>query len=269
MNSVGNKYTIGDLRKMLLKYPKLKDTYLTERKIIDDALKEIEVNEIKYKECTDKLKKKSVKTSLDKEEYKEDCKIFKENVTNARVLLEPFIDIKDLDTFKKYKDYILENKCWAKEWSIEHIENMLNIKVIIFNQYNYEHPRSDNLDNVLYCTQSEVTDPIFYILANYVNNNHYQLIYFKDTLVFKFNQLPYILRSKIMNRCIIGKDNSSWNKLVDFKNFDQVDPKTAKTKPDSNPCKGLSEEECVKKVEDCDYRKGTKRQYCAKTRAKK
>ena len=43
----------------------------------------------------------------------------------------------------------------------------------------------------------------------------------------------------------------------------------AKKKTDAAICKGLSEEECKKREEDCNYRKGTERQYCAKKPTKK
>ena len=263
MNSVGNNYTIDDLRKMLLSYPKLEETYNEEREIIKGILEEIEQNEKEYTDCTTTLKSKSVKTQSDKEAYKKKCDEIKEKVHQAEELLEPFIAIKDIDTFEAYKKYVLDKKCWATEWSIQHIENTLNIKVIIFNHFDYEEGK---MDKILTCTQSDVTAPDYYILANYINNNHYQSVFFKDALVFKFDRLLYILRSKIVERCIIGKDASSWSKLVDFKDFERI--KITKKKKDI-PCKGLTEEECIKKSDECKYKKGPKRQYCAKKIQKK
>ena len=282
MNSVGKKYTIDELRQMLLEYPDLPETYRNERTIIDGFLNEIAINEEKYKVCTEKLKKQTVITKKDKAAYTKTCEEINEQVKMTKGLLEPFIAIKHLDTFEKYKEYVLENKCWAKEWSIQHIENELNIKVIICNQKSYENDRADE---VLSCTKSDVTEPEYYILANYINEEHYQLIYFKDTLAFKFNQLPYILRSKIVERCIVANAKSGWKNLVDFKGFEPLATpvkkatpvikatpakKTKQVKPvTGNPCTGLTEEECAKKVDDCNYRKGKIRQYCAKKPAKK
>jgi len=270
MNSVGNKYTIADLREKLLSYPKLEDTYNTERKIIKDAVGVMKLNEKVYNECTALLKGKTVKTAKDKKAYKTKCDEITRLVDEAKEILEPFKAIQDIDTFEEYKAYVLKHKCWATEWSMQHIENTLNIKVIIFNNEKYKQqekmPAGRKVDQVINCMESEVTNPQYYILANYINENHYQLIYFKDVLAFKFNQLPYMLRSKILTRCIVGNKSSSWNKLVDFKGMKESAPKK---KTAAAICKGLSEEECKKREEDCNYRKGTERQYCAKKPTKK
>ena len=168
-----------------------------------------------------------------------------------------------------------------------------------------EKGEENRTDPVILCTQSEVTKPDFYILANYINDEHYQLVYFKNTLAFKFNQLPYMLRSKLVERCMIGDESAGWNKIEDLKEFkleiqkkpsipvEKVEkPKTktppkkvppSKTKKQSptpkkqtkknkdkdNICHKLPEIECNKLVEECTYRKGKVRQYCAKRQAKK
>ena len=311
MKTVGKTYTIPELRQMLLEYKNLEASYNNAREIIADNLKEIEISKKKYKECTEKLKNKQVKTKTDTERYMKECETIQEDVNNAKEILRELnaTKLKDLDTFEKYKEYVTTKECWAAEWSIRQIEQSLNIKVIIFSNEQYKHlmekGEENRTDPVILCTQSEVTKPDFYILANYINDEHYQLVYFKNTLAFKFNQLPYMLRSKLVERCMIGDESAGWNKIEDFKEFkleiqkkpsipvEKVEkPKTktppkkvppSKTKKQSptpkkqtkknkdkdNICHKLPEIECNKLVEECTYRKGKVRQYCAKRQAKK
>jgi hypothetical protein len=302
MKTVGKNYTLTNLRQMLLEYPDLEKVYKATREPIKAILSDIESNKNKYTECTEKLKSMSVKTKGAKEKYKKDCEAIQEEIKNSNQLLVELDAerIKDLDTFEKYKQYVLTSKCWAAAWSIAQIEQKLNIKVIIFSNEEYKpiegkKKDTDQTESVILCTQSEVTKPDFYILANYVDNNHYQLLYFKDTLAFKFHQLPYILRSKLVERCMRGDKSVGWNKIEDFKKFkleiqhktptkkshhSQTKKKspspspapkkqTKKQKDKDNVCHKLSEEECKILTESCVYKKGQKRQYCAKIKAKK
>ena len=313
MKTVGKNYTLDELRLMLLEYPNLEKVYNEQMEPIEAVLKELAINKEKYTECTEKLRSMSVKTKDAKEKYKKECQAIQDEVNNSKDLLIELDaeNVKDLDTFEKYKQYVLTSKCWASSWSIAQIEQKLNIKVIIFSnekykEYKHLEGKNKGDEPVILCTQSEVTNPDFYILANYVDNNHYQLLYFKNTLAFKFNQLPYILRSKLVERCMSGDESAGWNKIKELKEFkleiqhktsnpvDKAKSKTStkkshhsqtkkkspspspapkkqtkKQKDKENVCHKLSEEECKILTESCVYKKGQKRQYCAKIKAKK
>jgi hypothetical protein len=102
-------------------------------------------------------------------------------------------------------------------------ENNLNIKVIILDERGF---KSKDEDNVLKCAsgaKEEIPNPTpeYYIMAAYVGGNHYELISYKDKKILKFSEIPYYIKTLIVNKCI-EKNAGSFPYITDFKHFQQL-----------------------------------------------
>ncbi len=162
-------------------------------KIIDDA------KEVKKK--YDRAKQEYKATSLMFNEY-----VFMEGVTN-------------INAFKKV---IKTCKFWGETWAISTLERVLNIKLILLSEEAYTH---GDLANVLQCGQlnDEILEkdgsfePEHYIIANFLGW-HYQLIKYKDRSAFNFKEIPYDLKTKVVDKCM-ERNAGPYELIPDFKNF--------------------------------------------------
>ena len=106
---------------------------------------------------------------------------------------------------------------YADDASIPIIESILNIKVIIFSEECY-----DNGDcSVIQCgvTPNNKGDinPDYYVLACHVGN-HYKLIKFKERSIFKFPELLYTIRYRIVELCL-EKGMGPFGQIKDFRDM--------------------------------------------------
>ena len=95
---------------------------------------------------------------------------------------------------------------WGDTWAISTLERVLNIKVILFSEESY---RAEDIDNVLTCGQLNDTvleekgifEPDYYILAIY-QGYHYQMISYKDRGALTFKELPYDIKTRVVDKCL-------------------------------------------------------------------
>ena len=136
--------------------------------------------------------------------------------------MKDFIYMENVDTFEKFKEFILTHEFWADEWSISLLEHLLNVKFIILSQENFEE---GDLDSVMRCEiyndshmkSGEKFNPDYYIMTTHTGN-HYTLISYKNKNIFKFKEIPYDIKTMIINKCM-EKNSGVYYLIQDFCNL--------------------------------------------------
>jgi predicted NAD-dependent protein-ADP-ribosyltransferase YbiA (DUF1768 family) len=230
--SIGKKTTVNKLR--LLLSNEITEEILENQKMVYFSFEEEKSNiekELKnIKSTVDKFSKniKDIKNTSEKEEIIIEAKKYKEIFKEKQILFKEVLKqqeeyvgfIKDIETLEDYKKYIKTSDYWADAWAISSLERLLNVKFIILSQDSYN---VNALDNVLQCGESnneikESFNPEYYIMINFVNNNHFELIVYKDKKIFKFSEIPYSIKLLTVNKCL-EKNSGIFNKINDFIKF--------------------------------------------------
>ena len=154
-------------------------------------------------------------------------------------LLQEFLYMQDINSVEDLGDFILTSKYWADNWAISILERGLNVKLIILDES--AHTNGD-VDAIMNCgpihnnVDTKVFSPDYYIMTSY-NGSHYELISYKAKNILKFREIPFNIKTMIINKCL--ECNSGVYYLIDeFRNY--------KTKL------GLSPEQGVKTIDDHD-----------------
>ena len=140
----------------------------------------------------------------------------------TKEVMKDFEYMKNIDTFEKFKEFILTHEFWADEWSISLLEHLLNVKFIILSQENFEE---GDLDSVMRCEiyndshikPGEKFNPDYYIMTTHTGN-HYTLISYKNKNIFKFKEIPYDIKTMIINKCM-EKNSGVYYLIQDFCNL--------------------------------------------------
>jgi len=140
----------------------------------------------------------------------------------TKEVMKDFEYMKNIDTFEKFKDFILTRDFWADEWCISILEHLLNVKFIILSQENFEE---GDLDSVMRCEvynnahmkEGEKFNPDYYIMTSHTGN-HYTLISYKNKNIFKFKEIPYDIKTLIINKCM-EKNSGVYYLIQDFCNL--------------------------------------------------
>lgn len=139
------------------------------------------------------------------------------------IIKESMGDLTGIDTFDQYKAYMKTSRYWADAWAISTLEQALKMKVIIFSEASYQE---DALHSVLNC--GEVSrdidtiqgfEPKHYIMVSY-NGTHYNLISYKNKKILTFAEIPYDVKTMIVNKCI-EKNAGIYYLIDDFRQFKQ------------------------------------------------
>ena len=125
---------------------------------------------------------------------------------NAKLLAAEYAFMKGITDLEKFKAVVRTCNFWGETWAISTLERVLNVKLIIFSR---EAFRDKDLDNVLLCGQlndavleeNGIFTPRYYLMVEYLGA-HYTLVTYKDRGAFTFNEIPYDLRVKIVERCL-------------------------------------------------------------------
>jgi len=136
--------------------------------------------------------------------------------------MKDFEYMKNIDTFDKFKEFILSRDYWADDWSISVLEHLLNIKIVILSEENFEE---GDLDSVMRCeiynnthmNEGEKFNPDYYIMTSYTGN-HYKLISYKNKNIFKFKEMPYNIKVLIINKCM-ERNSGVYYLIQDFCNL--------------------------------------------------
>ena len=139
----------------------------------------------------------------------------------ASELLYEYRWMRGIDTLAKLKKKMRTCRFWAESWTIQILEMILNVKLIILSSYNYEHR---DYDNVLSCgdmapdsmVKKGVFKPKYYIILDHTGN-HYKLITYKQKQIFEFKDIPVKIKKLIVDKCMESKGKNMYNYIPKFK----------------------------------------------------
>ena len=224
INKLRNKLSEQADDKIFMNYKEHYDMYSLTLIEETNKIKELEIEYTKLKgqfaNILDRDQKKYISEQAKKVKEEHDKRIGEKKITTQ--ILNEFKFMKGIDTLEKFKKKIRTCQFWAETWSISTLERILNIKFIILSS---EAFKSGDHKNVLLCGQLNddylvnkgVFNPEFYIIVDY-NGSHYKLIGYKKKLIFKFNEIPYDLKKKVVDKCL-EKNAGPFAIIPDFQNF--------------------------------------------------
>lgn len=200
--------------------------FLGEKQTLEKEMKDL-------KKMTANLKK-TMENSVNKEESKKIVaeankhvdlfKKKKEQKDDTEEMMEEFDFMKDIDTLDKLKEFMMKPEFWANAGTIASLEELLNMKIIILSEQLYDDGRGEE-DAVLQCGESLDKDlekegnfnPDYYVMVTY-SGNHYKLITYKDRGIFKFSEIPYAIKARIIKKCM-ERNAGSYYLIKDFRNM--------------------------------------------------
>ena len=149
-------------------------------------------------------------------------KDIKQDRAATKTMMEEFKFIKGIKDLEMFKLKIQTCGFWGDTWAISTLERVLKIKIVLMSRANF---RADDEDNVLTCGQlnDEILEaagkfePDHYIILDY-SGSHYQLITYKDHGAFTFNELPYDIKTLVVNKCL-ERQAGPYYIIPDFKEF--------------------------------------------------
>lgn len=248
MKTIGKHTTVDKLR-AILSDNLTEDIFKEQREIFLQFETEIKETEAQIQELKKKninLKKRAAAiTDTHESEYilkqakeliSEHKKLMDHLRETKNLQMETTGEIRNIDTLEKMRAYIRSSSYWAEEWAIAELEHALNFKLIILSEDSY----SENaLDNVLFCGIADEKiksrsnfKPDHYIMVNF-GNMHYQLLSYKDKKILEFKELPYDIKTLIINKCL-EHNSGSYYLIQDFRNL--------KSKYGIDPDEGESDE---------------------------
>ncbi len=212
--SIGKETTVNKLRALLAKevthkifdeYTTLYNQFSAEYHSIDTEMTAIlkTIKELKRRlgKTIDKIEHTKVVT--DANELTARYKKLSETKIITKELLSEFLYMQNIKDFESFQEFITTSKYWADSWAISTLERILNIKLIILNESAYNN---EDTDGVMQCGpihNTEVTQfaPDYYIMTSY-DGSHYRGISYKDKSILKFREIPYNIKTLILNKCL-------------------------------------------------------------------
>ena len=228
---IGKQTTVKKLRALVAKeitqdmyveYKELYTNFVTEHQTIETEMGAVRkmITELKRR-----IKNKIDKTERDiilKEalELETRYNTLKTNKTMTKQLLNEFLYMQDINSVESLGDYIMTSKYWADNWAISILERVLNVKLIILDEVAY---KNDDVDSIMNCGpihnkfSEKIYSPDYYIMTSY-SGSHYELISYKKKNILKFREIPFNIKTMIINKCL--ECNSGIYYLIeDFRNY--------------------------------------------------
>lgn len=229
-SEIGYKTTVMKLRKYLSQEV-TDDLYENYRSIYDGVSFELNVTEEeieRLQNANSDLKKQSkntVNAKTQKEILEEAIKV-KQDYTTQRILesgtkelLEEFGFMKHIHSKEEFVTFIQTSDFWADTWALSTMELLLSVKFIVLED-------TEDIHSVIRCTQQnhemnkyDEYNPKYYIFLGRTGNNHYELITYKSKRIFKFSEVPYDIKVKVVKACIERNEQSYYSKIPDFRQF--------------------------------------------------
>ena len=174
----------------------------------------------KYNATLDREEKKKL-TEAGKKIKEQRDRIIKEKLVSQRYAAE-FKYMKKMNDLEAFKKRIRTCEFWGETWSLSTLERALNIKFIVLS---YEAYKAGDKNNVLNCGQLNDTvlessgsfNPDYYIMVEH-NGYHYKLIGYKKKQIFTFEEIPYDMKVKVVDKCM-EKDAGAFGIIPEFKRF--------------------------------------------------
>ena len=230
---IGRNTTVEKLRGILAK--EMTETVFLEYRSIYTMYEE-RIKELNYE--IDKLKKKNEHLRKEAEQmgdkgsisklveeaniYASEYKHKKQERTQAQQDQVHYAGhMANITTIDQMREYILTSNYWADTWAITTVERVLNMKMIILSETEYE---AGNKHGVIQCGELSKEleskgefNPEYYIMTSY-SDNHYRLITYKRKGILKFFEIPFDMKMMIINRCL-EKSAGVFYLIQDFRNL--------------------------------------------------
>ena len=233
LKMAGVNTSVDDMRKVLAEnatddifqnYKKLYDASVEEEKKLAKEIKVLSDRHAELKKQITLEKDRSTQQAIvaQAEEIGKRYKDIKQDRAATKTMMEEFKFIKGIKDLEMFKLKIQTCGFWGDTWAISTLERVLKIKIVLMSRANF---RADDEDNVLTCGQlnDEILEaagkfePDHYIILDY-SGSHYQLITYKDHGAFTFNELPYDIKTLVVNKCL-ERQAGPYYIIPDFKEF--------------------------------------------------
>lgn len=166
---------------------------------------------------------------------------YKADLVSAKQNRGEYSFMTDVKTLDDLRVAVQDKGYWADEHAITVLEKRLNTKFIILSEKSF---RAKSLDSVMQCqvsgarSDSALANPDYYIMLSYTGD-HYDLISYKDKNIFVFSEIPYIVKTLIVNKCI-ERNAGTFGLIPDFLRFQErkgisIDSAVEDTPNASNP----------------------------------
>lgn len=234
---IGKKTTVARLREIVADSvtPEMFEQYSTLHNMFNADIISSESNVKKISEKIKDLQKRSSKV-VDKSEKElllkniqlmmNDKKKIKNNILIAEENSKHFKFMENVNTLEEMREKMKQSSFWADENAINAIEQKLNIKMIILSEENY---KNGSEDSTMYCSSGPsdiaIPTPEFYIMTSFTGD-HYKLISYKDKKILKFSEIPYYIKTLIVNKCV-ERNAGIFHHITDFRRFQEkfgIDP---------------------------------------------
>ena len=179
---------------------------------ITSEKKSLNARHIEIKSEYDKIyqdasrKQEAIKLSDENKIVVKTIKDLKEQEKKLKELIKPLEYLKKITTEEEMREYIKSNTFESNEYILSILEKILNIKFIVF----LSHAIKENdTGSIIDCGLLDDTvsnfKPEFYIMLEYSKDakdvNKYELVAYKNKVIFKFREIPYDLKSMIITKC--------------------------------------------------------------------
>jgi predicted NAD-dependent protein-ADP-ribosyltransferase YbiA (DUF1768 family) len=226
--SIGFKTTPEILRKFLSQhitqdhYQQYKSTY----DAITNVQGGLDANQDELKDKSKRLQKENEKANtveLQQEIIGEAKKVRNEYNSNRIQAeqnsdsLDEYAFLANIHNVEDLRNYICTPNYWIDDVTMCIMEEILNFRSIIVQN-------KGRKDMVVCQPVINLIKPDHYIIMEYEDGNHYNLVSYRDRTLFSFDELPYSLKKTVVDVCIPKVEShrvtsDSIYKLDDFRNF--------------------------------------------------
>ena len=226
--SIGFKTTPEILRKFLSQhitqehYQQYKSTY----DAITNVQGGLDANQDELKDKSKRLQKENEKANtveLQQEIIGEAKKVRNEYNSNRiqaeqnNDSLDEYAFLANIHNVEDLRNYICTPNYWIDEITMCIMEEILNFRSIIVQN-------KGRKDMIVCQPVFNLVKPEHYIIMEYEDGNHYNLVSYRDRTLFSFDELPYSLKKTVVDVCIPKVESNrvtsdSIYKLDDYRNF--------------------------------------------------
>jgi len=263
-DQIGQRTTVAKLRARLAEeatetlFMSYKERYDdAQRSVVSDTklIKELQANHTSFKEKFQRTLDREQRKKLAQagtEIQKEVSRLSRQKKISQDIMNE-FEVMHNIDDLAAFQKAIRTCQFWGDTWALSTLERVLNIKFILLSSEAYGE---GDLVNVLNCGQLNdsvlqekgVFDPEYYIMLDYVGY-HYKLVGYKKKQIFKFQELPFDMKERIVNKCL-ERNAGAFSLIPDFVKFKEELKGASQDKPrfeelSEAKIKGLYDEDVV------------------------
>ena len=178
-----------------------------------------------YKDAS--RKEEAIKLGEENKIVVKTIKELKEQEKKLKELIKPLEYLKKITTEEEMREYIKSNNFLSNDYVLSILEKILNIKFIVFLSNSI---KENDTNSIIDCGLLDDTvsnfKPEFYIMLEYSKDtNKYELVAYKNKVIFKFREIPYDLKSMIITKCT-EEVGSIFTAIPDFKSYELVGGKS-------------------------------------------